>query len=203
MRPPRTTRNRAGLVAFVALLTLSCLGVGAAEGQTRPRVEFETSHGAFTLELDRDAAPITVENFLSYVRDGFYRGAIFHRVISGFMIQGGGFTEEFQRLATQSPIRNEADRTGGNDRGTVAMARTSDPHSATAQFFINLVDNDFLNHRGRTPRGWGYAAFGRVIEGMDTVDRIAALPTGKGGPFPGDFPRETVVIRETRIHPVE
>ena len=119
------------------------------------------------------------------------------------MIQGGGYTEGYRQRPTRAPIRNEADRAGANDRGTIAMARTSDPHSATTQFFINLADNDFLNHRGRTPRGWGYTVFGRVVEGMDTVDRIAALPTGSGGPFPKDVPREAVVIRDARVHPVD
>ena len=115
------------------------------------------------------------------------------------MIQGGGFTPEFQQLQTRAPVRNEADRGGENDRGSISMARTSDPDSATAQFFINLVDNDFLNHRDRTPQGWGYTVFGRVIDGMDTVDRIAAVETGSRGPFQ-DVPRETIVIQKTRMH---
>ena len=193
--------------APVALLALSCLSAGAggagsadAAEPDRPRVTFETTQGSFVLELDRSSAPETVENFLGYVRDGFYHGTIFHRVIAGFMIQGGGFTAEFGRPRTRAPIRNEADRGGDNDRGTIAMARTSDPHSATAQFFINVVDNDFLNHRGRTPQGWGYAAFGRVLEGMDTVDRIAAVATGRSGPFPKDVPLEAVVVHKTRLH---
>ena len=185
----------------IAVLALACSAATAAASDARPRVTFETTHGSFTLELDRSTAPGTVENFLRYASDGYYRGTIFHRVIAGFMIQGGGFTAEFHRCPTRAPIRNEAERAGANDRGTIAMARTSDPHSATAQFFINLVDNDFLNHRSPTPRGWGYAVFGRVVEGMDTVDRIAALPTGRGGPFPKDVPQAAVVVRETRIHP--
>ncbi len=189
--------------AALALIALLFLPAGAAEAAERTRVTFDTTHGAFVLELDRSSAPETAANFLRYVRNGFYRGTIFHRVIAGFMIQGGGFTEGYRQRPTRAPIRNEADRAGANDRGTIAMARTSDPHSATAQFFINVVDNDFLNHRGRTPRGWGYAVFGRVVEGMDTVDRIAALPTGRGGPFSKDVPQEAVVIRETRVHPVD
>ena len=191
---------------FAATLTtfaMGCTAGGALSAQAaesaRPRVTFETSHGAFVLELDREAAPETVANFLAYVREGFYEGAIFHRVIAGFMIQGGGFSEEFRQLPTRPPVRNEADRGGRNDRGTIAMARTSDPHSATAQFFINVVDNDFLNHKSPTPQGWGYAVFGRVVEGMETVDRIAAVETGSRGPF-GDVPKETVVILKTRIH---
>ena len=189
--------------AAIALLALTCSAAGGAEPPARPRVTFETTHGSFVLELDRASAPETVANFLRYVEDGFYRGTIFHRTIAGFMVQGGGFTAEFDRPATRAPVRNEADRAGANARGTIAMARTSDPHSATAQFFINVVDNDFLNHRSRTDREWGYTVFGRVVEGMDAVDRIAALPTGRGGPFPKDVPKDAVVIRETLIHPAE
>lgn len=187
---------------MIALFALSCLA-GAAGATDRPRVTFETTQGSFVLELDRASTPETVDNFLGYVRDGFYRGTVFHRVIPGFMIQGGGFTAEFRQLPTRTPVRNEADRAGANDRGTIAMARTRDPHSATAQFFINVADNEFLNHRGRTPRGWGYAVFGRVVEGMDTVDRIAALPTGSGGPFAKDVPLQAVFVRAVRIHPVD
>ena len=195
----RATRLFAAtLTTFAVGCTAASSSVQAAES-ARPRVTFETSHGAFVLELDREAAPETVANFLAYVRDGFYEGTIFHRVIAGFMIQGGGFNEEFRQLSTRSPVRNEADRGGRNDRGTIAMARTSDPHSATAQFFINVVDNDFLNHKAPTPQGWGYTAFGRVVEGMETVNRIAAVETGSRGMFQ-DVPQEAVVIRKTRIH---
>ena len=195
----RATRLFAAtLTTFAVGCTAASSSVQAAES-ARPRVTFETSHGAFVLELDREAAPETVANFLAYVRDGFYEGTIFHRVIAGFMIQGGGFNEEFRQLSTRSPVRNEADRGGRNDRGTIAMARTSDPHSATAQFFINVVDNDFLNHKAPTPQGWGYTAFGRVVEGMETVDRIAAVETGSRGMFQ-DVPQDAVVIRKTRIH---
>ena len=195
----RTIRGITSTIAALALGSLSSAGPSAQADETdRPRVAFETSHGSLVLELDPASAPETVKNFLAYVRDGFYDGTIFHRVIAGFMIQGGGFTPEFKQLQTRAPIRNEADQGGRNDRGTIAMARTSDPHSATAQFFINLVDNDFLNHRARTGQGWGYAAFGRVVEGMETVDRIAAVATGSRGMFQ-DVPRETVVIRKTRV----
>ena len=197
----RTTRRITSAIAALALGSISATSSSAQTDETEvPQVTFETNHGSFVLELDRSAAPETVENFLAYVREGFYEGTIFHRVIAGFMIQGGGFTPEFKQLQARAPIRNEADQGGKNDRGTIAMARTSDPHSATAQFFINVVDNDFLNHRGHTPQGWGYAVFGRVVEGMDTVDRIAALETGSRGSFQ-DVPRETVVIQKTRIHP--
>ena len=195
-----TLRRLTSAIAALALGGISATSPSAnADESEHPQVTFETNHGSFVLELDRGAAPETVDNFLTYVRDEFYEGTIFHRVIAGFMIQGGGFTPEFKQLRTRAPVRNEADRGGTNDRGTIAMARTSDPHSATAQFFINVVDNDFLNHRSRTPQGWGYAVFGRVVEGMDTVDRIAAVETGSHGMFQ-DVPQDTVVIQKTRIH---
>ena len=172
----------------------------ADEGAS-PLVTFETTHGSFSVALEPESAPKTVENFLAYVRDGHYDGTIFHRIIAGFMIQGGGYDERYQQLPTRAPIENEAPDAPGNDRGTIAMARTADPHSATAQFFINVVDNDFLNHRGKNPQGWGYAAFGRVVDGMETVDRIAALQTGPGGPFPSDVPKEAVVIEKVTAGP--
>ena len=196
----RTLRQLTSAIAALALGGISATSPSAqADESERPQVTFETSHGSFVLELDRGATPETVENFLAYVGDGFYDGTIFHRVIAGFMIQGGGFTPEFKQLQTRAPVRNEADRGGRNDRGTIAMARTSDPHSATAQFFINVVDNDFLNHRSPTAQGWGYTAFGRVVEGMDTVDKIAAVETGSRKMFQ-DVPQDTVVIQTTRIH---
>ena len=164
-----------------------------------PLVTFETTHGSFAIALEPEAAPETVENFLQYVRDGHYDGTIFHRVIPAFMIQGGGYTQRYEQLPTRAPIQNEAPNAPGNDRGTIAMARTADPHSATAQFFVNVVDNDFLNHRGKNPQGWGYTAFGRVVDGMETVDRIAALQTGPGGPFPSDVPQEAVVIEKATV----
>ena len=172
-----------------------------ADEGAKPVVTFETSHGSFAVALEPESTPKTVENFLAYVRAGHYDGTIFHRIIAGFMIQGGGFDERYQQLSTQAPIENEAPDAPGNDRGTIAMARTADPHSATAQFFINVVDNDFLNHSGKNPQGWGYAAFGRVVDGMETVDRIAALQTGPGGPFPSDVPQEAVVIQKVTAPP--
>ena len=194
-----TVRRLTSAIAALALGSISATSPSADSDETKhPQVTFETSHGSFVLDLDPNAAPETVENFLAYVRDGFYEGTIFHRVIAGFMIQGGGFTPEFKQLQTRAPVRNEADRGGRNDRGSIAMARTSDPHSATAQFFINVVDNDFLNHRNQTTQGWGYTAFGRVVEGMDTVDSIAAVQTGSRGMFQ-DVPKDTVVIQKTRI----
>ncbi|MDX1606831.1 MAG: peptidylprolyl isomerase [Candidatus Competibacterales bacterium] len=174
------------------------LASGPAFAQ-QPRVRLVTSLGDIVLSLEPERAPETVANFLDYVRAGFYDGTIFHRVIDGFMIQGGGFTPDYQRKPTREPIRNEADRALSNDRGTVAMARTSDPHSATAQFFINVTDNDFLDHKSPTPRGWGYTAFGRVVEGMDVVDAIRQVRTGAAGPFPKDVPLTPVVIQEAQI----
>ncbi|MDY7031626.1 MAG: peptidylprolyl isomerase [Thermodesulfobacteriota bacterium] len=144
---------------------------------SNPRVHLETSLGNIVLELDPQAAPKTVENFLRYVRDGFYNGTVFHRVIKGFMIQGGGLTADMQRKPTHEPISNEADNGLKNNRGTVAMARTNRPHSATSQFFINTVDNGFLDHKNKSPRGWGYCVFGKVVEGMEVVDSIEGLPT--------------------------
>ena len=165
----------------------------------RPRVRVETSRGAMVLALRPGKAPKTVANFLEYVRAGHYDGTIFHRVIPGFMIQGGGYTPAFEEKPTREPIRNEADNGLHNGVGTVAMARTSRPHSATDQFFINVADNGFLDHRGKTSRGWGYAVFGRVVSGMDTVRAIAETPTGSGGPFPKDMPKETVLIERARV----
>lgn len=162
--------------------------------EANPQVRLQTSAGSIIIELDPALAPESVENFLTYVDDGFYDGTIFHRVIPGFMIQGGGFTEAYQRKQTRSPINNEANNGLKNLRYTLAMARTSAPHSATAQFFINTTDNDFLDHSAPTPRGWGYAVFGRVVEGFDVVDTISDTPTGAKGPFRQDAPLTEVVI---------
>jgi peptidyl-prolyl cis-trans isomerase B (cyclophilin B) len=182
-------------------LVLSWPTTQALAEESAPRVRLVTSFGDIVLELNKEKAPKTVENFLSYVQEGFYSGTIFHRVIDGFMIQGGGFTQDFQKKPTHDPIENEADNGLKNDRGTIAMARTNAPHSATAQFFINVVDNDFLNHRSPTPRGWGYAVFGKVVEGMDVVDNIRRLPTGSGGPFRKDVPQSTVTIEQAVVLP--
>lgn len=166
-----------------------------------PKVMLETTQGDITLELDADKAPKTVENFLAYVSDGHYDGTIFHRVIPDFMIQGGGFTADYVQKPTRAPLQNEASNGLKNARGTIAMARTNNPHSATAQFFINTVDNGFLDHKSPTPQGWGYAVFGKVVAGMEVVDRIQRLPTGPAGPFRTDAPRETVLIKQARILP--
>ena len=161
-------------------------------------IRLETTHGNITLELDAAKAPKTVENFTKYVEDGFFDNTLFHRVIPNFMIQGGGFNPGMTQKDTSAPIENEADNSLGNDRGTIAMARTSDPHSATAQFFINLKDNDFLTHSGKNMQGWGYCVFGRVTEGMDVVDKIAAVQTGQHGPH-GDVPVEDVIITKAEV----
>ncbi len=183
-----------GWLALFAALTLWSAETPVRADATHPVVRMQTSMGDIVLKLDRDKAPKTVDNFLRYVKDGYYEGTIFHRVIEGFMIQGGGYTKNYQKKTTRAPIKNEANNGLKNQRGTVAMARTSDPNSASAQFFINVVDNDFLNHRSPTSRGWGYAVFGRVTEGMDVVDKIRRVRTGRGGPFRSDVPQTPVVI---------
>ena len=160
-----------------------------------PTVALDTSHGRIVLELYPDKAPKTVENFLQYVKSGFYDGTIFHRVIPDFMIQGGGFASDMRQKPTRTPIQNEADNGVRNQRGTIAMARTNDPHSATAQFFINLKDNGFLDHTGKNPQGWGYTAFGKVVEGMDVVDKIAKVRTASKGGHE-NVPAEAVVIEK-------
>jgi peptidyl-prolyl cis-trans isomerase B (cyclophilin B) len=157
-------------------------------------IVLHTSHGAITLELDAENAPKTVENFLQYVREGHYDNTIFHRVIDGFMIQGGGMEPGMKQKPTRAPIANEAGNGLKNRRYTVAMARTSEPHSATAQFFINVADNDFLDYKGPSPQGWGYCVFGKVAAGQDVVDRIKAVATGASGPHQY-VPAEDVVIR--------
>jgi peptidyl-prolyl cis-trans isomerase B (cyclophilin B) len=156
-------------------------------------VILHTNHGKITLELDSERAPKSVANFLGYVRAGHFSNTLFHRVIDGFMIQGGGFTPDFRQKPTEAPIENEAGNGLKNDRYTVAMARTNDPHSATAQFFINLADNDFLNHRSRDANGWGYCVFGHVVAGTDVVDRIKDVPTGNRGTHQ-NVPKQDVVI---------
>lgn len=179
-------------------LSLACSIAGAGS-----QVRLDTSLGPITLELADDKAPKTVENFLAYAREGFYNGTIFHRVIGDFMIQGGGFNTDFQQKPTRTPIANEADNGLKNLRGAVAMARTSDPNSATAQFFINVKDNPNLDHRSPTLQGWGYAVFGKVIGGMEVVDKIRQTPTGAGGPGGrfSDVPTTQVVITAVTLLP--
>lgn len=163
-----------------------------------PRVKLETSLGVIVLELAPDKAPKTVENFLQYVKDGHYDGTVFHRVINGFMVQGGGFTADMQQKQTRAPIQNEADNGLKNTPLTVAMARTMDPHSASAQFFINVADNTFLNHTQPTMNGWGYAVFGKVVAGADVVDKIRRVPTGSKGMFQ-DVPNTPVTILKASL----
>lgn len=178
------------------LLILLCLAGNAAAAGETPRVRLETTAGDIVVELFPDKAPKTVENFLEYVDGGFYDGTVFHRVIEGFMIQGGGFTPDYQRKETRAPIENEGDNGLANERGTIAMARTGDPHSATSQFFINTVDNISLDFRAKSARGWGYAVFGRVVEGMDTVDRIESVSTHTADMGLRNVPTEPIVIEK-------
>ena len=193
-----TLRTRGLWQAASALLLTASLGgavqaAGAAEGG-KPVVTLTTSLGVIEVEVDTEKAPISSKNFLDYVDAGFFDGTIFHRVIPGFMIQGGGFAQDFTQKPTRAAIKNEADNGLKNARGTLAMARTNVVDSATAQFFINLKDNDFLNHGGRD---FGYAVFGRVTSGMDVVDKIAAVPTGTKGPH-SDVPKTAVVIESAK-----
>jgi cyclophilin family peptidyl-prolyl cis-trans isomerase len=179
-----------------SLLTTAMLTLAGSLALAGTQVQLNTSLGPITLELADDQAPKSVANFLTYARDGFYNGTIFHRVIGDFMIQGGGFTTDFQQKPTRAPVPNEANNGLKNLRGTVAMARTSDPNSATAQFFINVKDNPPLDHRSPTPQGWGYAVFGKVVSGMDTVDKIRQVATGAG-----DAPKTPVLIESVTVLP--
>jgi peptidyl-prolyl cis-trans isomerase B (cyclophilin B) len=162
------------------------------------KVALNTNYGRIVLELNAEKAPKTVANFVEYVKSGHYNGTIFHRVIDGFMIQGGGFDDKMKQKPTNAPIQNEADNGLTNDIGTVAMARTMDPHSASAQFFINVGNNGFLNHSGKNPQGWGYAVFGKVTEGMEVVNKIKGVPTGNAGGHQ-DVPRDGVVIESAEV----
>ena len=188
------------LAASLALapLVLTWSAASPSAQEANPVVLMETSLGTITIELYQDKAPKSVENFLVYVNSGFYEGTVFHRVISGFMIQGGGMTADLNRKATRGPIENEATNGLKNARGTLAMARTADVNSATSQFFINTVDNAMLDHRSTRPNEFGYAVFGIVMEGLDVVDKIRAVPTGTRGPFQ-DVPNEPVVIQSVRV----
>jgi peptidyl-prolyl cis-trans isomerase B (cyclophilin B) len=184
-----------------ALSVLLCLlpVVSFAAGEGKPKVRLETNKGVIVLELDAAKAPKTVENFLRYTREKYYNGLIFHRVIKGFMVQGGGVTIDYREKPKHEAIVNEAGNGLKNLRGTVAMARTGEVNSATGQFFINHKDNAFLDHRDNTANGFGYCVFGRVVEGMDVVDAIANLPTGSGGPFGKDVPKEPVMIMKAVV----
>ena len=185
-------------IISILIVTLFCVAQAAWAGSSNPRIHLETSKGLIVLELDSKAAPKSVENFLGYVQEGFYDGTVFHRVIKGFMVQGGGFTKDMQQKSTRAPIDNEANNGLQNKRGTVAMARTMDPHSATAQFFINTVDNFFLDHKGKTSSGWGYCVFGKVVEGMNVVDAIESVSTtSKAGQR--DVPATPITIERATI----
>jgi peptidyl-prolyl cis-trans isomerase B (cyclophilin B) len=189
------------LLSSLAGLLLLSLTAQSAAVETNPQVVLQTSMGDIVLELYPQKAPKTVANFLQYVDDGYYDGTIFHRVIDGFMIQGGGFTAEMEKKETRAPIVNEADNMLRNTIGTIAMARTGDPHSATAQFFINVASNTALDFREKTPRAWGYAVFGRVLQGMEVVKAIKGVATGNLGAY-SDVPKESVLIRKaSRLNP--
>jgi cyclophilin family peptidyl-prolyl cis-trans isomerase len=180
---------------LLAALLLSTLSFTA---QGKPvNVSMETSLGTIKLELDADKAPLTVANFVAYAKAGHYNGLVFHRVIKGFMIQGGGYDEGMKQRDTKPPVKNEAKNGLKNVRGSIAMARTSDPHSASSQFFINHKDNDFLNYPGQD--GWGYTVFGKVTEGMDVVDKIAESPTGNTPPFGRDVPVKAILIKSVTV----
>lgn len=182
---------------FIALVTMAAADAAQAESLS-PRVEMKTSQGIIVIELDPVKAPATTANFLSYVKGGFYNGTIFHRVIPDFMIQGGGFTKEMARKETSEPIPNEADNGLKNKLGTIAMARTRDPHSATAQFFINTKDNPFLDHKNKSVSGWGYCVFGRVVKGLDVVQAIEKVPTTTRAGH-RDVPAAPVIIQTVRV----
>lgn len=191
-----TKSLRAGLFGVLILM------LGSTPALANPvKLLMQTSLGDVTLELYPDKAPKTVENFLRYADEGFYNGTIFHRVIYEFMIQGGGFTQDLKQKKAHAPVRNEADNGLKNDKGSIAMARTSDPHSATAQFYINHKNNDFLNFKSKDFKGWGYAVFGKVVNGMDVVQKIAEQPTASKGPGFEDAPKTTVVIKNIKRLP--
>jgi peptidyl-prolyl cis-trans isomerase B (cyclophilin B) len=193
-------KTTARLLCSGAVAALMLIATYAKAQEAAPRVTLATTEGDIVVELNVEKAPVSSENFLQYVEDGFYAGTLFHRVIDGFMIQGGGFGEDYQRRETAAAIDNEADNGLKNIRYSIAMARTRDPHSATAQFFINTTDNPFLDHKSKDPAGWGYAVFGMVVEGQDVVDKIGKSATGAGGPFRSDVPKTPVVIKSASLN---
>lgn len=186
------------MLAMTALILILGIPLSASADESAPRVRIETSMGGITVELNALAAPKTVANFLQYVRDGFYDNTIFHRVIKSFMIQGGGLTPQMQEKPTRPPVINEADNGLKNDEGTIAMARTRVPHSATSQFFINVKNNSFLNHTAKNARGWGYCVFGKVVDGMAVVKAIENVKTTTKFQF-GDVPVEPVIIQKVTL----
>lgn len=190
------TRIAFSLMLFIFSTLSFATENNMSDSQTK--VKLTTTMGDIVIQLDSEKAPISAENFLTYVKDGFYDGTIFHRVIPGFMAQGGGFDTDFNQKETHAPIKNEADNGLKNKRGTLAMARTPNPDSATAQFFINYKDNDFLNYSSPTSQGWGYAVFAEVVEGMDVVDEMAGVPTGNHG-MHQDVPKTNIVIEKAEV----
>ena len=182
-------------LALVAVVQFALVATGHSQTQENPMLKMTTNYGAIEIELFTNEAPISTANFLDYVDSGFFDGLIFHRVIPGFVIQGGGFEPGLKHKSPNSPIQNEADNGLKNERGTLSMARTSDPHSATSQFFISLKDNDFLDHKGKDANGWGYAVFGKVVSGMDVVDKIAETETADSQGHQ-DVPKEDVVMEK-------
>ena len=187
------------IIKYLVLTTIIFINNGVnAEMATNTIINVKTSLGDIKIELFNDKAPITAENFKKYIESDYFANSIFHRVIKDFMVQGGGFTMEMEEKETMSPIKNEANNMVSNERGTIAMARTNDPHSASAQFFINLKDNVFLDFKSETTQGWGYCVFGKVIEGMEVIDKIAIVDTGSYGPHQ-DVPKDPIIIKEIII----
>jgi peptidyl-prolyl cis-trans isomerase B (cyclophilin B) len=191
--------GKLAMLGLTMLALIAITGTSARAERRNPLVKLETSLGEITLELYPDKAPATVANFLQYVREGFYNGTVFHRVINGFMVQGGGLDANLNQKPTRAPIKNEADNGLANLPYTVAMARTSDPDSATAQFFINVADNKFLNHTGKNPQGWGYAVFGKVVGGREIVDQIKAVATGDREGFQNVPLTPVVILKATLV----
>lgn len=187
------------IIKYLVLTTIIFINNGVnAEMATNTIITVKTSLGDIKLELFNDKAPITAENFEKYIKSNYFTNSIFHRVIKDFMVQGGGFTPEMEEKETMSPIKNEANNKISNERGTIAMARTNDPHSASAQFFINLKDNTFLDFKSETTQGWGYCVFGKITEGIEVIDEIAMVDTGSYGPHQ-DVPKDPVIIKEIII----
>ena len=196
MSPRRLLFSRSCLAVLGLVFASSALAQATTPAASQPAFRFVTSLGSFTIELDAARAPLSAANIMQYVRDGHYNGTIFHRVIGNFMVQAGGFGSDLKEKPTRAGVPNESGNGLSNRRGTVAMARTDDPHSATSQFFVNVVDNHALDP---SPSRWGYAVIGRVVEGMDTVDKIASVATGQVGPFPEDAPMQAVVVESAQI----
>lgn len=190
-----------GLCLSFATLAANPSAIAATTALANPKIEIKTNLGAITLELYPEQAPKTVENFLKYANSGFYKGTVFHRVIDNFMIQGGGYDTNLREKETQAAIRNEANNGLKNEIYTIAMARTGNPHSATAQFFINTRDNDFLNHTAPNASGWGYTVFGKVVKGQEVVMKISKVRTGPKAFLPGEVPQETVLIEDVKVLP--